>query len=349
MKVALALNGIPGHVATVAGIAALMLGCAAPAQAQFTLHGKTVTLYVGNGAGGGGDSYARTLIPYLSKNLPGDPPIVVRNMPGGGGIQAVQYLYNVAPADGTAFGTTPPGPLKEPFIGITGQVNYDLRRFRWLGNLATSITACSVWYASPVKTIEDARSREVTIAGTGAQSAPTTTALFLNSLIGTKFNPITGYDGGTSLLAIERGEVDGTCVSIGSLRTTRPNWLAEKKLRVLVQVSTSGDPDFPDAPRVSEFLKTDADRQALDFFAAPDQVQYPYMLPPGVKEDVVATYQKAFDVAVKDPAYLADAKQRRQDIVVHSGADVQRVIETMYKTPKDVIDRVVRAMTPEKK
>jgi tripartite-type tricarboxylate transporter receptor subunit TctC len=266
-------------------------------------------------------------------------------MPGGGGIQAVQYLYNVAPHDGTAFGTTPPGPLKEPFLGVTGKVNYDLRKFHWIGNLTTSITACSVWHDSPAKTIQDAMKREVTIAGTGAQSAPTTTALFLNHLIGTKFNPISGYTGGTSLLAMERGEVDGTCVSVGSLRTTRPNWFAEKKIRVLVLVSTLTDPGLPSVPRVADFLKTDADRQELTFFAAPDQIQYPYMLPPGVSGEVIAAYQRAFDAAVKDPAYLADAKKRRQDIEANDGAHVQSVIASMYGTPKSIVDRVVCATT----
>jgi tripartite-type tricarboxylate transporter receptor subunit TctC len=319
---------------------------ALPAHAQSSLHGKTVTVYVGNGLGGGGDSYARTFLPYLAKRLPGEPAMVVRNMPGGGGIQAVQTLYNVAPGDGTALGSTPPGPIKEPFLGTIGAVNYDLRKFHWVGNLASSITACSVWHRSPVKTLDDAKARTVTIASTGAQSSPTTNALFVNSLLGTKFNPISGYDGGTSLLAIERGEADGTCVSLGSLRTTRPDWLREGKIRVIIQVSSAKDPAFPDAPRVSDFLKTDADRQALDFFTAPDNIQYPYMLPPGASAPMVELYRKAFDAAVKDPTYLAEAKQRRQEIVAHTGADVQKIIAGMYATPKSVIDRVIQATTP---
>jgi tripartite-type tricarboxylate transporter receptor subunit TctC len=330
---------------------AALLGAAAvltavPAFAQPSFQGKTVTVYVGNGTGGGGDSYARVFLPYLSKKLPGEPAMVVRNMPGGGGVQAVQTLYNVAPRDGTAIGSTPPGPIKEPFLGTVGAVHYDLRKFYWIGNLASSITACSVWHGSPVKSIEDAKTREVTIAATGAQSSPTTNALFVNSLLGTKFNPISGYDGGTSLLAIERGEADGTCVSLGSLRTTRPDWLRDGKLRVIIQVSSATDPAVPDAPRLSQFLKNDADRQALAFFTAPDDIQYPYMLPPGASAEIVALYREAFDSAVKDPTYLAEAKQRRQEIVSHTGAEVQAIIAAMYDTPKDVIDRVIRATTP---
>lgn len=324
----------------------LLAASGLPAAAQVSLRGKTVTVYVGNGLGGGGDAYARTFLPYLSKYLAGEPTMVVRNMPGGGGVQAVQTLYNVAANDGTALGSTPPGPIKEPFLNTVGAVNYDLRKFHWVGNLASSITACSVWHASPIKSIEDAKTREVTIAATGAQSSPTTTSLFLNSLIGTRFNPIAGYDGGTSLLAIERGETDGTCVSLGSLRTTRPDWLSDGKLKVIVQVSSSTDPDFPDAPRVGDFLTTEADRQALAFFTAPDDIQYPYMLPPGTSGEWIQAYRQAFDRAVKDAAYLAEAKQRRQDIAPHTGTAVQEIVERMYQTPKDVIERVIRATTP---
>jgi len=332
-------------LAVCVGSALVVMG-GSSAVADVSLHGKTVTVYVGNGLGGGGDSYARIFLPYLTKQLPGEPTMVVRNMPGGGGIQAVQTLYNVAPGDGTAIGSTPPGPIKEPFLGTVGAVNYDLRKFHWIGNLASSITACSVWHGSQVKSIEDAKARTVTIASTGSQSSPTTNSLFVNSLLGTKFNPIAGYDGGTSLLAIERGEADGTCVSLGSLRTTRPDWLSEGKLRVIIQVSSAKDPDFPDAPRLSDYLKTEADRQALAFFTAPDDIQYPYMLPPGASEEIVTLYRQAFDAAVKGPAYLAEAKQRRQEIMPHSGVEVQKIIAAMYDTPKSVIDRVIQATTP---
>jgi tripartite-type tricarboxylate transporter receptor subunit TctC len=329
------------------GLAAF-LSIAAPAAADVSLHGKTVTVYVGNGLGGGGDSYARVFLPYLTKQLPGEPTMVVRNMPGGGGVQAVQTLYNVAPGDGTALGSTPPGPLKEPFLATVGAVNYDLRKFHWIGNLASSITACSVWHGSEIKSVEDAKAKTVTIASTGSQSSPTTNSLFVNSLIGTKFNPISGYDGGTSLLAIERGEADGTCVSLGSLRTTRPDWLKDGKLRVIIQVSSAKDPDFPNAPRLSDYLTSDADRQALAFFTAPDDIQYPYMLPPGASAEIVTAYRKAFEAAVKDPAYVAEANQRRQEVAPHTGDEVQKIIAAMYDTPKDIIDRVIKATTPAK-
>ncbi|MGE5539716.1 MAG: Bug family tripartite tricarboxylate transporter substrate binding protein [Gemmatimonas sp.] len=324
----------------------LIASAESTASAEVSLHGKTVTVYVGNGLGGGGDSYARIFLPYLSKQLPGEPTMVVRNMPGGGGVQAVQTLYNVGAADGTALGSTPPGPLKEPFLKTVGEVNYDLRKFHWIGNLASSITACSVWHGSQIKSVEDAKAKVVTIASTGSQSSPTTNSLFVNSLIGTKFNPIAGYDGGTSLLAIERGEADGTCVSLGSLRTTRPDWLKDGKLRVIILVSNAKDPDFPDAPRLSDYLKTDADRQALAFFTAPDDIQYPYMLPPGASAEIVSTYRKAFDAAVADPAYVAEAKQRRQEVSAHTGEEVQKIIGAMYDTPQDVIARVIQATTP---
>ena len=188
-----------------------------PVLAQFNLKGKTITIYIAGGAGGGIDAYARTFGPYLAKNLPGQPTFVASNMPGGGGAQAVQYLYNVAAKDGTAFGTTNAGPVSEPQLGGL-KVNYDLGKFHWVGSLAKGNTVCAVWHASPVKTFEDLFTREVTIASTGATSAPARAAWLMNALIGTKIKPISGYNGGTALLAIERGEVDGTCFCVMIMR-----------------------------------------------------------------------------------------------------------------------------------
>lgn len=318
------------------------------ARAEVSLQGRTVTIYVAGGAGGGVDTFARTLIPYLAKNLPGEPAMVVSNMPGAGGIQAVQHLYNVAAKDGTAIGTTNAGPVSEPLIG-TVKVNYDMRKFRWIGSLAKGDTVCLVWHESPIKSLADAKAHEVTISATGATSAPTRSALLMNALLGTKFRPIAGYDGGTSLLAIERREVDGTCVTLGSLRTTRPQWLRDKDVRLLVQVSLSADPDYPDVPRAADLLTSDEERAMLEFFLLPYEFQNPFMLPPGASDDMLAAYRKAFDAAVKDPAYLADAEKRRQTVRPRTGPDVEALVARMFATPKPIIERTIDATEPKGK
>ena len=318
-------------------------GFAGCANAQVLLQGKTVTLYAALGVGGGGDTTARTFLPYFAKNLPGEPSIVVRNMPGGGGIQGVQYLYNVAPADGTAFGLTPAGPIKEPLIGDGGKVTYDLRKFHWIGSMAAEDSICAMWHSSPIQTIHDAQNVQSSLASTGTASNSSLVPLLINDLIGTKFKPISGYDGGTSLLAVERGEMDGRCLSIGALRTARPNWLSEKLVRLIVVTGESDDPDVKGVPQLPRLLKSDADRRALDFFRMPDEIQNPLMLPPGATVDIVAVYRRAFNTTMNDASYRAEADRLRQSVAPHTGDQVQAIIQAMYDTPHEIVQRVVRA------
>jgi tripartite-type tricarboxylate transporter receptor subunit TctC len=313
--------------------------------ADFTLQGKTVTLYAALGLGGGGDTNARTFLPYLAKVLPGEPTIIVKNMPGGGGIQGVQYLYNVAPADGTAFGLTPGGPVKEPLMGDGSKANYDLRKFHWIGSMSSEDSVCAIWHASPIKSVADAQKNQVALAATGASSNSTLVPILINDLIGTKFKPISGYDGGTSLLAVERGEVDGRCMSIGAIRSARPQWLRDSQIRMILITGDSPDPEAKDVPRLPAMLKTDADRKALDFFSMPDEIQNPLMLPPAVAPEVVALYRRAFDQAITNETYRAEANRLQQNIQPHAGDEVQKIIAAMYDTPKDVVDRVKRATT----
>ena len=328
---------------TIAGATALSFGWALGAgAADFTLQGKTVNVLVSGGVGGGLDAYARTFLPYLSKHLPGEPTMVVQNLPGGGGVQGVQRLYNVSAKDGTSIGTTPAGPIKEPLMG-SGQVNYDLRQFGWIGSLTNEDTVCLVWHTSAIKSLDDARKQEVPISATGAASNSTIGPLLLNDLLGTKFKPISGYDGGTSMLAVERGEVDGRCTTLNSLRTAQPHWLTGNLIRVLVVVSSVDDPAYASVPRAKDLLKTEAEREAFDFFQAPDEIQNPYMLPPGTPDDVVAIYRTAFNTAVKDPVYLAEAEKRKQNVVPQTGEFVQKTIASMYATPPEVIERVKKA------
>lgn len=323
-------------------------GAASAAAADFTLQGKTVTVIVSGGVGGGVDAYTRTMLPYFAKYLPGTPTMIVQNLPGGGGVQGVQRLYNVMPHDGTALATTPAGPIKEPLMG-NGQVNYDLRKFKWIGSLTKEDTMCLVWHTSPVKTLEDAKKREVTMSATGAGSNSTLGPYLLNDLLGTKFKPISGYDGGTSMLAVERGEVDGRCTTLSTVRTSQPRWITDKLVRGLVALSNIRDVAFPDTPRAIDLLKSDAERQALTFFQAPDEIQDPFFLPPETPDAIVSIYRGAFIATMQDRAYLADADKRHQALSPRPGEEVQRTIESMYATPAEVIERVKRATAITKK
>jgi hypothetical protein len=290
-----------------AALAAVVALCT-PAQAEFSLKGKTVTIYVAGGVGGGVDQFARTLAPYLGKHLPGEPAVVASNMPGSGGVQAVAYLYNVAAKDGTAIGTTNVGPVVEPLLGSKA-LNYDLHKFRWVGSLVKGDTVCAVWHLSGIRTIEDAKTREVPLTSTGITASPTRSALLMNALLGTRFRPVAGYDGGTSLLAIERGEQAGICVTLASLRTTRPDWIRDKKILPLVQVSLTPDPEFPHVPRAADLITSHEHRQMLEFFLLPHEFSNPYYLPPGVSDEVVVA-----QAADRAPARRRRREPRRQAV-----------------------------------
>jgi tripartite-type tricarboxylate transporter receptor subunit TctC len=316
-----------------------------PASADVNLAGRTVNVVVAGGVGGGVDLYMRLLLPYLRQNLPGQPTMVVQNMPGGGGIQGVQHVYNLGATDGTSIGVTPAGPIKEPVMG-GGRVKYDLRRFRWVGSMTSEDTVCLVWHTSSIKSIEDARQRDVPLSATGAASNSTLGPLLYNDLLGTRFKPISGYDGGTSMLAVERGEVDGRCTTLSSVRTAQPHWLTGNLVRILFSVSDMAEaPETKGVPSLRGQLKSQIDIAALDFFGAPDEMQNPIFLPPGTPDAIVKVYRAAFNTAIADPAYRAEAEARSQRLEPRTGERVTEIVEAMHNAPPEVVERVKRATT----
>jgi tripartite-type tricarboxylate transporter receptor subunit TctC len=316
----------------------------APA-AEFTLAGKTVNLYVGGGIGGGVDNYARTLAPHFAKHLPGHPSITVVNMGASGGVQGMQYLYNVAAKDGTAFGMTNSGAVAEPVMGTT-KVNYEIDKYRWLGSLTRGDTVCGVWHESTIQILADARKREVPLSATGATSGPARAARMLNALLQTQFKPISGYPGNAMFLAVERREVEGTCNTLSSFRTSHPHWLRERKFRLLVQVALTADPEYPDLPRAVDFISRDEDRQILDLYLLPYEFNNPLMLPPGAADDAYRAYRKAFDATMRDTAYLADVAARLQRIAPRDGDDVAALAKKLVAAPREIVQRMIEITSP---
>lgn len=331
--------------ATAFGLLALTANAPA-ARAEFSLEGKTVTFVIGGGPGGGVDAFARTIAPYLSKYLPGAPVIKISNMGASGGLQGVQYFYTLAAKDGSSVATTNAGSISEPLMGRV-KVTYDVRKFNWIGSLTRGDTVCAVWHGSGLKTIDDARSRDVPMSATGATSAPMRSTLAVANLLGVRFRPVAGYDGGTSLLAIERGEVEGTCTTLGSLRTTRPEWIRDGTLRLLVNVSMSVDPEFPKVPRLIDLLDSEEDRRVLEFVMLPYEFNNPLILPPGTPADAITAWRKAFQMAVQDPDYLAQAASRLQTILPRSGPEVEALVTRMYATPEKIILRAISVTSPK--
>jgi tripartite-type tricarboxylate transporter receptor subunit TctC len=316
-----------------------------PVAAEFTLAGKTVTLYVGGGIGGGVDNYARTLVPHFAKHLPGQPSVAVVNMGASGGVQGMQYLYNVAAKDGTAFGMTNSGAVAEPVMG-SAKVSYAIENYRWLGSLTRGDTVCGVWHESTIQSLADAKMREVPLSATGATSGPARAARMLNALLQTRFKPISGYPGNAMFLAVERREVEGTCNTLTSFRTSHPQWIRDNKFRMLVQVALTADPEFPGVPRAVDFISNDADRQILDLYLLPYEFNNPLMLPPGARDDAYRAYRKAFDATVKDPAYRADVATRLQTIAPRDGDDVAGLAKKLVATPRQVVQRMIEITSP---
>jgi tripartite-type tricarboxylate transporter receptor subunit TctC len=309
----------------------------ADAVADF-YRGRTVEILVGYSVGGGYDTYARVLARHIGKHIPGNPSIVVRNMPGAGSLKAAQFLYEVAPKDGTMFGTFGRGLAMEPLIGAS-RPGFDSTRFTWLGSGTDESGVVTTWHASPVKTWNDMLSKPFTVGGEGSGSDPDIYAVLLRNLFGVKLKLITGYPGTTEVsLAMERGEVDGRASwSWSSLKSTKPDWVRDKKVNLPVQLGLHKHSELADVPLLIDFAANDRQRQILKMVLSRQTMGRPFAAPPGVSEERKQALRAAFDRTMQDPEFLAEAKARGQDVDPVGGADIDRLVGELYRTPADVI------------
>ncbi len=331
-------------------IAALSLAFANHANADVVAdfyRGKTVTVIVGYTAGGGYDLYARALARHMGKHLPGNPNFIVQNITGAGSLNAANHIYNVSPKDGTAFGTFGRGIAMEPLIGTATKAQFDATKFTWLGSGTNEVSLCATWHTSPVKTWADALKTTFTVGGEGAGSDPDTFAALVRNVFGAKLKLVSGYHGTTDIiLAIERGEVDGRCGwSWSSLKSTRPNWLAEKKINYLVHMSETKAPELPDIPLISDFAN-DRQKQILKIVLSRQTMGRPFTAPPSVPEDRKQALRKAFDDTLRDPAFLDEAHKLKLDVNPVSGAEVDKLVSDLYRTPKDIVEQTRKAIAP---
>ena len=337
-----------------ASIGALaLLACAATdAQAQSAegyFKGRQVVLLVGGTAGGGIDLGARLLSRYLGKYLPGNPAVTVQTMPGAGGVRLLEHLIQAAPRDGTQIGAFAIGPLLEPMIGGR-KINYSTTDFTAVGALEKDVAFCATWQTSPVKTIEDAKERVTTVAGTGAGSNTDIEPMVLNEVLGTRFKVVTGYLGTQeTLAAVERGEVDGRC-GFGwlNLNAAKPDWLAGKKLNLLVQIALAKHPKLPGMPLALDLARTEPDKQLIRLLAAPLSLSRPYLAPPALPPERATEVRKAFMDAVGDDGFRSEFATTTAGEAPEptDGATMQKVIAQMYAAPKDVSERLRRIVSP---
>jgi tripartite-type tricarboxylate transporter receptor subunit TctC len=323
---------------------------AAPAWAEDFYKGKQINMIVASGVGGGYDVYARAFARHASKHIPGNPVFVARNMPGAGGLHAANALANTAPKDGTTIAALTNGVSMDPLFGVAA-AKYDGRKLAWVGSIGKLQNICATWHTSPVKTIEAATKREIVVAAAGATSNSAIMPRIANDLLGTKFKIITGYNPNAGLnQAMEGGEAEGICgLSWSTLKASRPHWIKNNWLQPLVQFGMDKLSDLPNVPSALDLIKDPDKRKVLNIVLVRQEVGRPLAAPPGISADRLAILRKAFDVTMKDPAYLAEAAKLNQEIEPLSGARIDAFMAEVYATPKPVVERAARLIRPAKK
>ncbi len=317
-------------------------------QADF-YKGKTVELIISTGAGGGLDASGRIVARHLGNHIPGNPTIVAKNMPGGGHIRAANYVFNQAPKDGTTIGTFIPIFVMAQVLERSKSIQFNPANFNWLVSTSSSNSTVYVWHTTGVKTLQDAMQREVLMGGTGVGSYNVIYPTVLNSVVGTKFKLVTGYASTTEIaIAMERGEVQGRAGNnFNSLTSEHAEWLKTGKINLLAQVGLDRDPDFATVPLLTDFAKTDEQRQILRFFSTDIVIGRPFVTSPGVPAERVAILRQAFDRMLKDPAFLADCKKAGIDIGPVGGVAIQKIVADFMNTPAEIVVKAKAAMQPK--
>ena len=329
------------------GLTALLLGLAAPAAADDFYAGKQITFIVGAGPGGGYDLQARVAARHLGKHIPGRPAIIVQNMPAR--IAAANHMFSTAPQDGTMIALLQRGILLAKLIYPSG-VRFEIGKYHWLGSFNSEVAVSLAWHTAPHKTTKDLFDQELIVGGiTGVD--PETTPRLYNSLIGTKFKVVTGYNSTAQIaLAVERGEVQGIADwSWSSLKAVRPNWLADKQITLLIQGALKNEPELGSLPNALDFIKNATDRKVLELHFTQKTAARPLIAPPGVPAERIAILRKAFAELARDKEFLADADKAKLEFDFVAGEEIDKVVELIASTPPDIAERYAKAFAPDKK
>jgi tripartite-type tricarboxylate transporter receptor subunit TctC len=317
---------------------ALILSSAATAddKAIAEFYGKrTVTIAVGFSPGGNYDLYARLVSRHIGKHIPGNPTVIVQNMPGAGSRRLANTLANVGPHDGTMIGLPNQGIAMDQALGTEG-VKFDARKFNWIGSPIEDNNVFWGWHTNPVKTIEDARQREFVVGATGPGSPTTYYPRIMNELLGTKFKVVSGYPGSNELdFAIEKGEVGGRVVSWTSLKITA-DWIATGKAHVMLQFGLRKTAALPNVRMLQDLAANAKHREIFEFLCLVPAMGRPFFLPPGVPQERVAAIRAAFAATMKDPGFLDDARRARLDVEPLTGDEIAQIVAKKFNAPDDV-------------
>ena len=331
-----------GRLLAMAIIAGTVATTASADEVADFYRNRTVTLIVSNPAGGGYDLLARVIAPFFAKQIPGHPNIIVQNMPGAAGILATNHLFNIAAKDGTVIGSISNTVPFEPLLG-TLEARFDPLMFNWLGSPTVETGLLGVWHTVPVNSIDDAKKRDITIASNGPRSTPSFYARLLNETLGTKLKLVMGYPGQNEFnLAMEKEEVDGTSsLFYSSLVATRPSWLSEKKIKLLLQYGFEKHPKLADVPFASDLATNTDDFSLMQAAYAALGVGRPYTLPPGVPDTRVRAMQDAMARTFRDPEFLAKAQSLQiEPAAAKSGAQLRDIVARAYAVSPQVRARL---------
>jgi tripartite-type tricarboxylate transporter receptor subunit TctC len=313
------------------------------ARAEDYFKGKTVNLYIGSAPGGPYDAYGRLVARHLGQNIPGNPNVVVQNMPGASGRRLMGFIYNVAPKDGTAIATAQRALPFDPLMGV--ESHFDVEKVTWIGSANNETNVCMAWHTSAIRTIEDVRTRQFVVGSSGPSSTDSIYPNVFNSLFGMKFKVVEGYKAATEThLAMERGEVDGRCgISWDTLQALNADWLRDKKIRILVQIGLEKVADLADVPSVFDLSTTEEEKQIWALWAAPNKIGRPFFAPPDMAPEVSELLRRAFDATLKDPELVSEATKMHLAVEGITGEQVVALIKQIYATPKDVVAKAALA------
>jgi len=323
---------------------ALALGFAAPARAQSVEEfyaGTDITLYIGYSVGGGYDLYGRLVARHIGRHIPGNPTIIPVNMEGAGSLRLANWMYSAAPKDGSAIGTVNQGVPFMPLLGQRDFAEYDPTEFFWLGSANEEVTVCVAMDHTGITRFDQLYDEELIIGGTGPGADEYFLHGLLRGILDVKIRSITGYPGGNEInAAMERGEVDGRCGwSWASVKVTRPDWLENGTINVLLQLGLNKHPELPDIPLIMDLADSERDQQLLRLVMATGPFGRPFLAPPGIPADRAAALEAAFNATIVDPEFLAEAETLRAEVRPVLSPELRQILAEVYMTAPDTVER----------
>jgi tripartite-type tricarboxylate transporter receptor subunit TctC len=331
-----------------ASIIAILSG--APGNAADYYAGKSIEFIVGGDSGGGYDIYARAVARHLARHIPGNPTIVVKNMPGAASTRAGIYISTVAPKDGTSIAAMMPGAIMGPLLEDKPVTQFDPTKVSYIGTADSGVRVCATFQKSKIRTFADAQKNNTVVGASAAGGATRDYAYLHNHTAGTKFEVVAGYKGTVEIaLAMERGEVDGLCGwDWSSVKSQKGEWVRERLLNVLVQVGLRPQQELTDmgVPSIWTFVRSDEDRRVAELVVSQQVFQRSYIAPPATPEATLNVLRAAFDATVQDPQFLADAAKMQISITPLDGQAVQDLVAKLYALPRALVERARAAIKP---